>query len=154
MAPKAFGQFYSNKTQRISTSKPVVVILDAQENAGGAAGTIDFNKGDIIIKQAGLYLIIAGPQVGKVTGTTHRWIDLWLRVNNTDVRNSNIRAVLKDPEDKTVALMNCVLPLKGEDKLNVVMAAESIEDGLGLEMIAPNGEPTIPSIIITVVKLD
>ena len=28
--------------------------------------TIDFNKGDIIIKQSGMYLIIAGPQLGKV----------------------------------------------------------------------------------------
>jgi hypothetical protein len=75
-------------------------------------------------------------------------------VNNIDVPNSNIRAVLIDPEEKTVAMMNSVLPLNRGDTLNIVMAAETIEEGMGLEAIAPDGEPTIPSIIVTVVQLD
>ena len=151
---KAFGQFTSNKTQRITTLKPMEVLLDSQADAGGGVHTIDFNKGDIIIRQSGMYLIIAGPQLGKVRGATPRWIDLWLRVNNIDVPNSNIRAVLIDPEEKTVAMMNSVLPLNRGDTLNIVMAAETIEEGMGLEAIAPDGEPTIPSIIVTVVQLD
>ena len=151
---KAFGQFTSNTTQRITTLKPVEVLLDAQADAGGGVHTIDFNKGDIIIKQSGMYLIIACPQLGKVRGATPRWIDLWLRVNNIDVPNSNIRAVIIDPQEKTVAIMNSVLPLNRGDTVNIVMAAETIEEGMGLETIAPDGEPTIPSIIITVVQLD
>jgi len=151
---KAFGQFSSNKTQRVNTLKPVEVLLDAQADSGGGVHTIDFNKGDIIIKQSGMYLIIAGPQLGKVRGATPRWIDLWLRVNNIDVPNSNIRAVIIDPEEKTVAIMNSVFPLNRGDTLNIVMAAETIEEGMGLEAIAPDGEPTIPSIIITIVQLD
>jgi hypothetical protein len=75
-------------------------------------------------------------------------------VNNIDVPNSNIRAVLIDPEEKTVAIMNSVLPLNRGDTLNIVMAAQTIEEGMGLEAIAPDGEPTIPSIIVTVVQLD
>jgi len=66
-----------------------------------------------------------------VRGATPRWIDLWLRVNNIDVPNSNIRAVLIDPEEKTVAIMNSVLPLNRGDTLNIVMAAETIEEGMG-----------------------
>ena len=151
---KAFGQFTSNKTQRITTLKPMEVLLDSQADAGGGVHTIDFNKGDIIIRQSGMYLIIAGPQLGKVRGATPRWIDLWLRVNNIDVPNSNIRAVIIDPQEKTVAIMNSVLPLNRGDTVNIVMAAETIEEGMGLEAIAPDGEPTIPSIIITVVQLD
>jgi len=151
---KAFGQFSSNKTQRITTLKPMEVLLDAQADAGGGVHTIDFNKGDVIIRQSGMYLIIAGPQLGKVRGATPRWIDLWLRVNNIDVPNSNIRAVLIDPQEKTVGIMNSVLPLNRGDTVNIVMAAETIEEGMGLEAIAPDGEPTIPSIIVTVVQLD
>lgn len=151
---KAFGQFSSNKTQRITTLKPMEVLLDAQADAGGGVHTIDFNKGDIIIRQSGMYLIIAGPQLGKVRGAAPRWIDLWLRVNNIDVPNSNIRAVLIDPQEKTVGIMNSVLPLNRGDTVNIVMAAETIEEGMGLEAIAPDGEPTIPSIIVTVVQLD
>jgi hypothetical protein len=75
-------------------------------------------------------------------------------VNNIDVPNSNIRAVLIDPEEKTVAIMDSVLPLNRGDTLNIVMAAQTIEEGMGLEVIAPDGESTIPSIIVTVVQLD
>lgn len=151
---KAFGQFSSNKTQRPNTLKPMEVELDAQEDVAGGVHTIDFNKGDIIIKQSGMYLVIAGPQLGKVRGTTPRWIDCWLRVNNIDIPNSNIRVVIMDPQEKTVVPMNVVLPLNRGDTLNVMMAVETIDEGVGLEAIAPDGEPTIPSIIVTVVQLD
>jgi hypothetical protein len=151
---KAFGQFSSNKTQRPNTLKPVEVMLDAQEDVAGGVHTIDFDKGDIVIKQSGMYLLIAGPQIGKVRGSTPRWIDFWVRVNNIDVPNSNIRAVIMDPQEKTVVPLNAVLPLNRGDTLNVMMSTELIDEGLGVEAIEPDGEPTIPSIIVTLVQLD
>jgi hypothetical protein len=120
----------------------------------GGVHTIDFDKGDIVMKQSGMYLLVAGPQIGKVRGTTPRWIDFWVRVNNIDVPNSNIRAVLQDPQEKTVVPMYSVLPLNRGDTLNIMMATETIDEGMGLEAIEPDGEPTIPSIIVTVVQLD
>jgi hypothetical protein len=151
---KAFGQFSSNKTQRSNTLKPVEVVLDAQEDVAGGVHSIDFDKGDIVIKQSGMYLLIAGPQIGKVRGSTPRWIDFWVRVNNVDVPNSNIRAVIMDPQEKTVVPLNAVLALNRGDTLNIMMATEIIDEGLGVEAIEPDGEPTIPSIIVTLVQLD
>lgn len=151
---KAFGQFSSNKTQRPNTLKPVEILLDAQEDVAGGVHTIDFDKGDIVIKQSGMYLLIAGPQIGKVRGSTPRWIDFWVRVNNIDVPNSNIRAVIMDPQEKTVVPLNAVLPLNRGDTLNIMMSTELIDEGLGVEAIEPDGEPTIPSIIVTLVQLD
>ena len=151
---KAFGQFSSNKTQRPNTLKPVEILLDAQEDVAGGMHSIDFDKGDIVIKQSGMYLLIAGPQIGKVRGSTPRWIDFWVRVNNIDVPNSNIRAVIMDPQEKTVVPLNAVLPLNRGDTLNVMMSTELIDEGLGVEAIEPDGEPTIPSIIVTLVQLD
>ena len=151
---KAFGQFSSNVSQRPNTIKPYEIQLDSQEDAAGGVHTIDFDKGDIIIKQSGMYLIIAGPQISKVRGTTPRWIDFWVRVNNVDVPNSNIRAVLVDPQEKTVVPLNLVMPLNRGDTANIVMAMETNDEGLGIEAIVPDGEPTIPSIIVTVVQLD
>ena len=153
---KAFGQFSSNKTQRPNTLNPVEVELDAQAevSAWGGVNTIDFDKGDVIIKQSGMYLLIAGPQIGKVAGTIPRWLDFWVRVNKIDIPNSNIRAVVMDPQEKTVVPLNAVLSLNRGDILNVMMATETIDEGLGLEAIAPDGEPTIPSIIVTIVQLD
>ena len=151
---KAFGQFSSNKTQRPDTLKPCELELDAQEDLAGGVHSIDFEKGDVMIKQSGIYLIIAGPQIGKVRGTIPRWIDFWVRVNNVDVANSNIRAVVMDPQEKTVVPLNSVLPLNRGDTLNLMMAVETIGEGLGIEAFEPDGEPTIPSIILTLVQLD
>jgi hypothetical protein len=151
---KAFGQFSSNKTQRPNTLKPVEIVLDAQEDVAGGVHTIDFDKGDIITRQSGMYLLIAGLQIGKVRGTTPRWIDFWVRVNNVDVPNSNIRAVIMDPQEKTVVPLNTVLPINRGDTLNIMMAVETIDEGIGVEAIEPDGEPTIPSIIVTLVQLD
>ncbi|HEX9677465.1 hypothetical protein [Nitrososphaera sp.] len=151
---KAFGQFSSNKTQRLDSLTAHEIELDSQEDLAGGVHTIDFEKGDIVIKQSGIYLIIACPQIGKVRGTIPRWIDFWVRLNNVDVQNSNIRAVVMDPQEKTVVPLNSVLPLNRGDTLNIMMAVESMGEGLGIEAIEPDGEPTIPSIIVTLVQLD
>ena len=151
---KAFGQLASTKTQRIDTLKPVEVILDIQEDVAGGVHTIDFEKGDIMIKQSGMYLIIAAPQVGKTKGTRNRWIDFWVRVNNVDVAYSNIRRVLTDSQEKDVIPLNMVTSLNRGDTMNIMMSGETENEGIGIEAIEPDGEPAIPSIIVTIVQLD
>ncbi len=150
---RAFGQFSSNKTQRPNTLGATKVELNWLTEPEWRL-MLDFNKGDVIIKQPGIYLLIAGPQVGKVSGTTPRWLDFWVRVNDVDVPNSNVRVVVTDPQEKTVIPLNVVLPLNSGDILNIMMATETIDEGLGVEAITPSGEPTIPSIILTIVQLD
>jgi len=151
---KAFGQFSSGKTQLVDTLKPVEIQLHYQEDVAGGNHTIGFDKGDIIVKQSGMYLIIAGPQVGKNKGTRNRWIDFWLRVNKVDVPKSNIRRVLTDYQEKDVIPLNAVIPLNRDDVLNIMMTAENDTEGIGIEAIEPDGEPAIPSIIVTIVQLD
>jgi len=151
---KAFGQFTSSLSQRINILKPVEIKLDSQEDVAGGIHSIDFEKGDIIIKQSGMYLIIAAPQVGKIKGIRTRWVDFWLKVNNIDLANSNVRRVLTDPQEKDVIPLNVVTPLNRGDTVNVMMAAETESEGIGIEAIEPEGEPAIPSIIITIVQLD
>ncbi len=151
---KAFGQFSSCKTQRVDTLKPIEIQLHSQEDAAGGVHTIDFDKGDVLIKQSGMYLIIAGPQVGKNKGTRNRWIDFWLRVNNVDVPDSGVRRVLTDSQEKDVIPLNAVIPLNRGDTLNIMMAGETDTEGIGIEAIEPDGEPSIPSIILTIVQLD
>jgi len=151
---KAFGQFSSGKTQTVDTLKPMEIKLDAQEDVAGGDHTMDFDKGDIKVKQSGMYLVIAGPQVGKKTGARNRWIDFWLRVNDVDVANSNIRRVLTDSQEKDVIPLNAVIPLNRGDTMNIMMAAETDTEGIGIEAIEPDGEPAIPSIIVTIVQLD
>ena len=150
---KAFGQLSSAQSQRPNTLKPVEVILDTQEDTYGKEHTVDFVKGDVIIKHSGMYLIIAGPQVGKLSGDQPRWIDFWLRVNNVDVPNSNVRQYVSDPLDKDVIITQTVTRLNKGDTLNVMMSVEVQNEGLGIEAIQPMGEPLVPSIILTVLQL-
>ena len=150
---RAFGQLSSAQSQRPNTLKPVEVVLDTQEDTFGKEHTIDFVKGDVIIKQSGMYLIIAGPQIGKLSGDQPRWIDFWLRVNNVDVPNSNVRQYVRDPLDKDVIITQTVTRFNKGDSLNVMMSVEVQNEGLGIEAIQPVGEPLVPSIILTVLQL-
>ena len=151
---KAFGQLASTKTQRIDSLKPVEIQLDTQEDVAGGVHTIDFDKSDIIIKQSGMYLIIAAPQIGKARGTRSRWMDFWVRVNNVDVPHSNIRRAITDSQEKDVIGLNVVMPLNRGDAVNIMMSGETEGEGLGIEAIEPDGEPSIPSIIVTILQLD
>lgn len=150
---KAFGQFSSSRTQRPDTLEPVEVELDTQEDMFGGEHFIDFKKGEILIKKTGMYFVIAGPQMGRVEGKTTRWIDFWLRVNNVDVPNSNIRRTLIDNLVKDVSILQVLTHLNKGDTLNVMMSVEEIGEGVGIEAIEPIGEPLIPSMILTVIQL-
>jgi len=134
--------------------QPLKIILDSQEDRSGEEHLIDFNeKGDVTIKQTGMYLVIAGLQVTKLVGNTARWIDFWIRINDVDVRNSNVRITLRDPNQKDVIMTQTVVRIKKDDKLNIMMAVEVADEGLGIEAIRPEREPLIPSIILTILQL-
>ncbi len=151
---KAFGQFSSSLTQRPMILQPLKIILDSQEDKSGEEHPIAFNeKGDVTIKQTGMYLVIAGLQVAKLVGETPRWIDFWIRINDVDVRNSNVRITLRDPNQKDVIMTQTVVRIKKDDKLNIMMAVEVADEGLGIEAIRPEHEPLIPSIILTILQL-
>jgi len=150
---RAFGQFSSSSTQRPESTEPVEIKLTDQEDMFGGEHTIDFVQGDIEIKKTGMYLIIAGPQIGKLSGNDPRWIDFWLRSNNVDIPNSNIRAVIKDACHKDVIVLQVLTRLNAGDTLNIMMSTETADEGVGIEAIQPPGEPLIPSIILTIIQM-
>ena len=150
---RAFGQFSSSKTQRPDSTDPIEIELTDQEDMFGGDHTIDFVQGDIEIKKSGMYFIVAGPQVGKTAGDQARWIDFWLRVNNVDVPNSNVRAVLKDQCQKDVIVLQVLTRLNQSDTLNIMMSVEASGEGIGIEAIQPPGEPLVPSIILTMIQM-
>jgi len=150
---RAFGQFSSSKTQRPDSTDPIEIELTDQEDMFGGEHSIDFVQGDIEIKTTGMYLVIAGPQIGKTGGDHARWIDFWLRVNNVDVPNSNVRAVIKDKDQKDVIVLQTLTRLNEGDTLNIMMSVEATGEGIGIEAIQPPGEPLVPSIILTMLQM-
>jgi len=147
-----YAQISSNEDQRPDATGPVLITLNQNDEISGIEHSAE-NPGDIRIKEAGVYVIIAAPQVGRTSGTEERYVDIWLRRNGKDVPNSNVRNVVGASGDKDVIVNQTMMSFDGEDVINVMMSVETANEGLGIETINPEGEPTIPSIIFSMHKI-
>ena len=147
---KAFAQMSCNHDQRPKKGKQATpVSLNVNDAITGIEHFTTKDNSIIRIKQSGLYFIIAAPQIGRKKGNTSRYVDVWMRKNGEDVPNSNIRANLYHGTSKDVIINQSMIPLFREDEVQVMMSVETGNEGLGLEAIKPKGEPTIPSIILS-----
>jgi len=144
-----FAQLSSNKDQRPKTTKPVVVQLDSNDVAYGIEHDPKKNSGDIKITTSGLYALIAAPQIGRLKGNKTQYVDVWLRKNGEDIPSSNVRANLHDKNVKDVIVNQTMMPFRQDDVINIMMSVSVPNEGLGIECIKPKGEPTIPSIIVS-----
>jgi hypothetical protein len=97
--------------------------------------------------------MIAAPQVGRTSGDGASSVDFWLRKNNRDIPNSNVRCVLRSNESKDVIVNQTMMPFQAGDVINVMMAVEKTGEGLGIEAIKTPGRPLIPSIIFSMHKI-
>ncbi len=147
---KAFAQISCNHDQRPKKAKQATpVSLNVNDAITGIEHFTTKDNSIIRIKQSGLYFIIAAPQIGRKKGNVSRYVDVWIRKNGEDVPNSNIRANLYHGTSKDVIINQSMIPLFREDEVQVMMSVETASEGLGLEAIKPKGEPTIPSIILS-----
>jgi len=147
---KAFAQMSCNHDQRPKKGKQAIAVcLNVNDAITGIEHFTTKDNSIIRIKQSGLYFIIAAPQIGRKKGNISRYVDVWIRKNGEDVPNSNIRANLYHGTSKDVIINQSMIPLTREDEIQVMMSVETGNEGLGLEAIKPKGEPTIPSIILS-----
>jgi len=147
-----YAQISSNEDQRPDATGPVVVTLNQNDELSGIEHSAE-NPGDIKIKEAGVYVLIAAPQVGRTSGTNERYVDIWLRRNGKDIPDSNVRNVMGASGDKDVIVNQTIMSFDGDDVINVMMSVEVADEGLGIEAIRPEGEPLIPSIIFSMHKI-
>jgi len=147
-----YAQISSTEDQRPDATGPVVVTLNQNDELSGIEHSAE-NPGDIKIKEAGVYVLIAAPQVGRTSGTNERYVDIWLRRNGKDIPDSNVRNVMGASGDKDVIVNQTIMSFDGDDVINVMMSVEVADEGLGIEAIRPEGEPLIPSIIFSMHKI-
>ncbi len=128
---------------------PEVVKMDITDAANGLA--LKNNK--ITVSEAGAYLVIAAPQVGREDEGPLGCFGLWLHVNGKDVANSNVQ-LCQDANSmaKDVIISQGIVPLKAGDVVEVMMSANNPEANLCVEAIQPPGEPLVPSIIFSMIK--
>jgi hypothetical protein len=135
-------------------TKPVYVPLNSNDYInGGITHSSTRNSADVIINEAGSYLIVAAGQVGKTSGSTNCNVDLWLSQNGGFVANSNTRASINTANDTTVLVSQAIMPLKANDTINTIMSVSATGQGCGLINIAPTNAPNIPAIIFSIVRI-
>lgn len=128
---------------------PEVVQMDITDAASGI--TLADNK--VTLSEAGPYLIVAAPQVGREGGGPLGCFDLWLRVNGIDVANSNVQLCQDEGSmAKDVIISQGIVPLSEGDTVEVMMSANNPEAGMCIEAIEPPGEPLVPSIIFSMIR--
>ena len=120
---------------------------------GGITHSSTRNAADVIINEPGTYLIVAAGQVGKTSGNTTCNVDLWLRQNGEFVANSNTRASVNTVNDTIVLVSQAIMPLSANDTINTILSVSATGQGCGLINITPSGEPNIPAIIFSIVKI-
>ena len=145
-----FAQLSCNVDQRPKKAKePTPISFNTNDAIVGLEHFTTKDNSIIRIKRSGLYFIITAPQIGRKKGNTSRYLDVWMRKNGEDVPNSNIRASLYHGTSKDVIVNQIMIPLFREDEIQLMMSVESANEGIGLEAIKPKGEPTIPSVILS-----
>jgi len=147
-----YAQIISTLDQRPDTTDPVPLFMDQNDAISGIEHSID-HPADIKIAESGTYVVIAAPQIGRLSGDTPASVDFWLRKNNNDIPNSNVRATLRNSEDKDVIVNQTMMSFNAGDVLNVMMAVSKTGEGLGVEAIKTEGRPLIPSIIFSMHKI-
>ncbi len=147
-----FAQIVSTIDQRPETTEPVPVSMDQNDAISGIEHSNE-NPADIKIVEAGLYIVITAPQVGRTSGDGPSSVDFWIRKNKTDIPNSNVRLTLKNSDHKDVIVNQMMMSFKAGDVLNMMMAVEKTGEGLGIEAISTEGRPLIPSIIFSMHKI-
>jgi len=126
--------------------------MDQNDAISGIGHSIE-HPADINIESSGTYVLIASPQVGRTSGNKSSSIDFWLRKNNKDIPNSNVRAAIGADGQKDVIVNQTMMTFQKGDVINVMMAVEKAGEGLGIEAIKTEGRPLIPSIIFSMHKI-
>ena len=141
-------QASSSVTQCPGTA-PEVVAMEIVDAANG----ITLANNTITVGEAGPYLIVAAPQVGREGAGPYGCFDLWLRVNGADVGNSNVQLCQDEgSRAKDVIISQGIVPMEAGDALEVLMSANNPDAAMCIEAIQPSGEPLVPSIIFSMIK--
>ncbi len=150
--PIEYAQMISTLDQSPDTTDPVPVFMDTNDEISGIEHSVE-HPADIRIAESGVYVIIAAPQVGRASGNGPSHVDFWLRKNNEDMVNSNVRCTIENDNHTDVVVNQTMSAFKAGDVLNVMMAVEKPGEGLGIKAIKSSDRPLIPSIIMSMHKI-
>lgn len=144
----AFIQLSDSTIQAPANTDPTLVLFDTTDESED----ITYSAGTITINSNGMYAVVIGAQVGKATGAVERKVDMWLRVDDVDVPNSNVRNSITNTETQLLVL-NTITRLAAGAEIKVYMGVDNTSGSVGMYVFTPSGRPVIPSVILSIYKL-
>jgi hypothetical protein len=146
----AYLQASGSTTQVIThANTPQRLIIDVEDAAMDIH--LNPNEGSAQVEQEGAYLVITAPQVGRINDGGVENFRCWLKVGKEDVPNSNVLLNLQGAT-KDVIVAQAIVNLKKGDEVSVWMSASTGGD-VAVEAIKPMGEPLVPSVIFSMLKI-
>ncbi len=142
-------QASSKRTQRVREDDTgQVVVLDTMDGSNDVS--LNVETGAVTVGQEADYLIVSSPQVGRSEGGGKANFRCWLRVNGTNLPDSNVLMNLATEDVKDVIVGQVLVHLGAGDVIEVVMASDNASAGVGIEAIHPTpNEPLVPAIIFS-----
>ncbi len=144
----AYGSFLDLQTQtNVAPGNPLAMLLRTTDLSSGVS-IVDNAK--VTVSQAGVYNIAFSAQITKTDAGTDT-VYIWLRVNGTDVPDSNTALILIGNGAKQVAAWNFVVPLAAGQQATLMWASLDANAQIVYvdDTATPYG-PAIPSLIVTV----
>lgn len=145
------GSFSENTTQTATANTPTAMLISQTNflNDVTLSGTTGMQ-----VTNAGYYNVQFSAQVFRTTGSSSQHIDIWLRVNGTDVANTNSRVNVNDHSIYHVAAWNWFLFLAASDIVEIMYSVTAATIELRSEvanLIIPH--PETPSVIATINRI-
>jgi len=151
----AMGQrasFYNDQTQiALAINTPTVISLPFIENQNG----VNLNGvGQIEVTNEGLYNLQISAQIYRTTIGTSQHLDVWLRVNGTDLVNTNRRVNVNNHTTYIVESLNYFVQLNALDYIEIIFSTTSTDIQLQAEPINITiPHPETPSVIATINRI-
>jgi len=145
------GSFYENTTQTTTANTPTAMLISQTGflNNIALSGTTGMQVND-----AGYYNVQFSAQLYRTSGGTSQHVDIWLRINGTDVGDSNTRINVNNNSVYDVAAWNWFVLLSASDTVEIMWSTTAATIELRSEvanLTIPH--PATPSVIATINRI-
>jgi len=151
-----YGVFYDDTTQVCTTGTPVAMKFNNEVDADGVFIGADGlgNMSYIQVDQKGTYNIQFSAQVERITGGSAQKVDIWFRLEGTDLPWSNTQLTLQANSNFVVASWNIITDIDVAERFQIMWH----QTGGSIRLVAAAAQtapvrPATPSTILTVTKV-
>lgn len=150
-ATATYAQLSSLITQTPRSGGTSVVRMDSLD-ALQNLGITPQQRDKVIIKEAGVYFVLASAQVGAVNPGAAGYMDIWFIKSGVAVPNSGCRMSVEESSFTSVLITQTVIQLEVGDTIATGYSASG--PSLGFVYTKPDNEPAIPSFLFSIYKID